>query len=254
LFCSGIEAAQPERNLKNDGRNAEFTFPAYYGVMRVLVAEDRPRMARLLERALKREGHTVTLAFDGEQAVAYGRSEDLDVILLDVALPLMDGFAVLRSLREEHYTTPTIMVTARDAMTDIVRGLDLGADDYLTKPFSLEVLLARIRAVSRRGATIQPDTLEFEDLKLNRHTYQMRRNERVMALTRTEFALMEKLVRNAGLIVTQEALVEAGWGLSADVSQSSLYVFVRALRQKIATPGEAQLLHTARGVGYILRR
>jgi DNA-binding response OmpR family regulator len=210
-------------------------------------------MARLLERALKREGHTVTLAFDGEQAMLCGRSEDLDVILLDVALPLVDGFTVLRNLRAEHYTTPTIMVTARDAMTDIVRGLDLGADDYLTKPFSLEVLLARVRAVSRRGTTIQPHTLEYEDLTLNPQTLELRRRDRVMYLTRTEFALMEKLVRNAGLIVPQEALVEAGWGIGADVSQSSLYVFMRALRQKIATPGEEQLLHTARGVGYVLR-
>ena len=221
--------------------------------MRVLVAEDRPRMARLLERALRREGHFVELAFDGEQALACGRSEDLDVILLDVALPLMDGFTVLRSLRAEHFSTPTIMVTARDAMTDIVRGLDLGADDYLTKPFELDVLLARVRAVARRGAAIHPDILEFEDLKLNRQTYELSRNERASSLTRTEFALLEKLVRNAGLIVPQEVLVEAGWGVGAYVSQSSLYVFMRLLRQKIAVEGEAQLLHTARGVGYILR-
>jgi DNA-binding response OmpR family regulator len=221
--------------------------------MRVLVVEDRPRMARLLERALRREGHLVTLAFDGEQAIAYAQSDELDVILLDVTLPVIDGFTVLRNLRAEHVTTPTIMVTARDAMTDIIRGLDLGADDYLTKPFALDVLLARIRAVSRRGAVIQPDNLEFADLKLNRQTYELSRKGRVALLTRTEFALLEKLMRNAGLIVTQDALTQAGWGIGADVSQSSLYVFVRALRHKIAVEGEAQLLHTARGLGYILR-
>jgi DNA-binding response OmpR family regulator len=221
--------------------------------MRVLVVEDRPRMARLLERALRREGHLVTLAFDGEQAIAYAQSDELDVILLDVTLPVIDGFTVLRNLRAEHVTTPTIMVTARDAMTDIIRGLDLGADDYLTKPFALDVLLARIRAVSRRGAVIQPDNLEFADLKLNRQTYELSRKGRVALLTRTEFALLEKLMRNAGLIVNQDALTQAGWGIGADVSQSSLYVFVRALRHKIAVEGEAQLLHTARGLGYILR-
>jgi DNA-binding response OmpR family regulator len=221
--------------------------------MRVLVVEDRPRMARLLERALRSEGHSVMLAFDGEQAVVCGRSQSIDVILLDVTLPIMDGFTVLCSLRSDHLTTPVIMVTARDSMADIIRGLDLGADDYLTKPFVLDVLLARIRAVSRRGPAIVPDRLEFADLKLNKRTYELLRRERAVQLTRTEFALLEKLIRNAGLIVTKDALVEAGWGIGADVNESSLYVFVRALRNKIAIDGEAQLLHTARGLGYTLR-
>jgi DNA-binding response OmpR family regulator len=221
--------------------------------MQILVAEDRPRMARLLERTLRREGHTVTVAFDGRQALECARSEELDVILLDVALPEVDGFSVLQTLRTESFVTPIIMVTARDAMSDIVRGLDLGADDYLTKPFALDNLLARIRAVTRRQATIQPEKLEFEGLKLNRHPYQLLREGRVENLTRIEFALMEKLIRNGGLVVTKDNLVQAGWGLGADVSDNSLYMFVRALRHKIAANGEAQLLHTARGVGYMLR-
>jgi DNA-binding response OmpR family regulator len=221
--------------------------------MRVLVVEDRPRMARLFERALLSEGHSVVLAFDGEQALTYGRSPDLDVILLDVMLPVMDGFAVIRKLRAEQLTTPTIMVTARDAMTDVVRGLDLGADDYLTKPFSLDVLLARIRAVSRRGPAMQPSDLGFQDLKLNHRTRELIRKGRTAPLTRTEFALLEKLIRNAGSIVPRDVLVEAGWGIGAEVNDSTLYVFVRALRHKIAIEGEAQLLHTARGIGYTLR-
>jgi DNA-binding response OmpR family regulator len=210
-------------------------------------------MARLLERTLRREGHSVTLAYTGEQALEYGRSEDLDVILLDVMLPEMDGFTVLRNLRAQHFTTPTIMVSACDAMTDIVRGLDLGADDFLTKPFALDNLLARIRAVSRRGSSIRTERLEFEELKLNRKTYELSRSGRTAPLTRTEFALMEKLINNAGLIVTTDTLVEAGWGIGAEVSLSTLYVFVRTLRSKIAVEGEHQLLHTARGVGYTLR-
>ena len=221
--------------------------------MRVLVVEDRPRMARLLERALRSEGHSVKLAFDGEQAILCSRSQGIDVILLDVTLPIMDGFAVLSSLRSEQLTTPVIMVTARDSMADVIRGLDLGADDYLTKPFSLDVLLARIRAVSRRGPAMLPESLELGDLKLNKRTYELLRRERVVQLTRTEFALLEKLILNAGLIVTKDSLVEAGWGIGADVNESSLYVFVRALRNKIAVDGEKQLLHTARGVGYTLR-
>ena len=217
------------------------------------MVEDRPRMARLFERALISEGHSVVLAFDGEQALTYGRSPDLDVILLDVMLPVMDGFAVIRTLRAEHLTTPTIMVTARDAMADVVRGLDLGADDYLTKPFSLDVLLARIRAVSRRGPALQPNNLQFQDLKLNHRTRELERNGRTTSLTRTEFALLEKLMRNGGSIVPRDVLVEAGWGMGAEVNDSTLYVFIRALRHKIAIDGEAQLLHTARGVGYTLR-
>jgi DNA-binding response OmpR family regulator len=210
-------------------------------------------MARLLERALRSEGHSVLLAHDGEQALASGRSEDLDVILLDVMLPRMDGFTVIKNLRAENFTTPTIMVTARDAMADIVRGLDLGADDYLTKPFTLDVLLARIRAVARRGPVVYPDDLQFEDLKLNSRTHELCRNGRIVPLTRTEFALLEKLMRNAGSIVPRDNLVEAGWGHSVDVNDSTLYVFVRALRNKISQYGEPQLLHTVRAVGYTLR-
>jgi DNA-binding response OmpR family regulator len=221
--------------------------------MRVLVVEDRPRMARLLERALRSEGHSVVVALDGEQALACGRSPDVDVILLDVAIPLIDGFTVMRNLRAERLTTPTIMLTARDAMADIVRGLDSGADDYLTKPFSLDVLFARMRAVSRRGTAIQAENLEFEDLQLNSRTHELLRKGRRAPLTRTEYALLEKLMRNAGSIVPRDVLVEAGWGMTADVNDSTLYVFVRALRNKIAVEGEPQLLHTARGIGYILR-
>ena len=210
-------------------------------------------MARLLERALRNEGHSVVLAYNGEQALISGRSPDLDVILLDVMLPVMDGFAVLRNLRAEHLSTPTIMLTARDAMADVVRGLDLGADDYLTKPFTLSVLLARMRAVSRRGPAVQSEKVEFEDLKLDPKKHELSRGQRTVSLTRTEFLLLEKLVRNAGSIVQRDDLVEAGWGVGADVNDSTLYVFIRTLRNKIAVEGEGQLLQTARGVGYTLR-
>jgi DNA-binding response OmpR family regulator len=222
--------------------------------MQILVVEDRPRMARLLDRTLRRDGHTVTLALNGEQAVEYGRSPHLDVIVLDVTLPVIDGFTVLSTLRAEHFTTPTIMLTARDSMEDIVRGLDLGADDYLTKPFALANLLARIRAVSRRRPVLQTERLEFKDLAIDRSTHQLYRLGRTEPLSRIEFALMEKLLRNAGLVVTKDLLVEAAWGLGADVSDTSLYVYMRALRNKIAYEGERQLLHTIRGVGYTLRQ
>ncbi len=221
--------------------------------MRVLVAEDKPRMARILERALRSEGHSVLLAANGLEAFNLGRSEEFGLILLDVTLPGMDGFSVIKSLRAAKLTTPTIMVTARDAMADIVRGLDLGADDYLTKPFALDVLLARVRAVSRRGPVTTPPELEFEDLRLDSETKKLHRRERVATLTRTEFALLRTLIARPGSIVTRDTLVEAGWGLSAEVNDSTLYVFMRTLRAKIAQPGETQLLHNARGLGYALR-
>jgi DNA-binding response OmpR family regulator len=221
--------------------------------MRILVVEDKQRMAQLLETALRAEGHTVLLAFNGEEALNLAKSEDLDLILLDVMLPRMDGFAVIKHMRAANIMTPTIMVTARDAMADIVRGLDLGADDYLTKPFALDVLLARVRAVARRGPVTNPSNIEFEDLKLSAETHTLQRGDRTTSLTRTEFALLKTLLRRPGSIVSKDALVEAGWGMNSDVNDGTLYVFMRALRAKIAQPGETQLLHNERGVGYTVR-
>jgi len=145
------------------------------------------------------------------------------------------------------------MVTARDAMSDVVRGLDLGADDYLTKPFALEVLMARVRALSRRGQVTCSLDLEFEDLRLNSRTHELLRGDRTASLTPTEFALLDLLMRRAEWIVPRDALIEAGWGGGAEVGDNTLYVFIRSLRSKIAEPGERQLLHTARGIGYTLR-
>ena len=221
--------------------------------MRVLVAEDKPRMARFLQRSLESEGYSVALAFDGEEALNIGISGGLDVIVLDVMLPRRDGYDVIRNLRAAKSMVPTIMVTARDAMSDIVRGLDSGADDYLTKPFSLDVLLARIRALARRGPVTYPSGLQYQDLVLQARTHEMQRGQRVAALTRTEYALLEVLLRRAGCVVPREVLVEAGWGGGAEVSDNTLYVFIRSLRAKIDGPGEPQLLHTIRGVGYSLR-
>lgn len=221
--------------------------------MRVLIAEDKPRMAGLLKRAFQREGYLVSVACDGEQALTLGLQGGLDVLVLDVMLPGRDGFDVIRNLRAAKQMIPTIMVTARDDMSDVVRGLDSGADDYLTKPFALNVLLARVRALSRRGPVAYPDDLQFEDAVLNRRTHDLERGSRKVPLTRTEFALLEVLMRRAGSIAPREVLVEAGWGGGADVSDSTLYVFIRALRGKLTQPGERQLLHTVRGIGYTLR-
>ncbi len=208
-------------------------------------------MARLLQRTLQNEGYSVALAFDGEEALNIGIAGGLDVIVLDVMLPGRDGFDVIRNLRAAKSMVPTIMVTARDAMSDIVRGLDSGADDYLTKPFTLDVLLARIRALSRRGPVAYPADLRFQDLVLNTRTHEMHRGGRVLPLTRTEYGILEVMIRRAGCVVPRDVLVEAGWGGGAEVSDNTLYVFIRSLRSKIG--GEPQLLHTVRGVGYSLR-
>lgn len=178
---------------------------------------------------------------------------DLDVILLDIMLPRLDGLSVLRKLREARVRTPVMIVSARDAGPDIVEGLDCGADDYLTKPFELEILLARIRAVARRAPAAPPVDLTFQDLRLNPATYQLQRGDRTASLTRTEYALLETLIRRAGMVVPREVLIEEGWGRESDVNDANLYFFVRALRTKITQPGETELLHTVRGVGYSIR-
>jgi DNA-binding response OmpR family regulator len=210
-------------------------------------------MARFLKRALQREGYAVELASDGEQALSMGLSGGVDLMVLDVMLPRRDGFDVIRNLRAAKQTLPTIMVTARDALSDIVMGLDLGADDYLTKPFALDVLLARVRALTRRGPVAYPADLQFEDLALNSRTHELQRGSRTVSLTRTEYALLETLMRRAGCIVPRDVLVESGWGGGAEVSDGTLYVFIRSLRAKITVPGERPYLHTVRGVGYTLR-
>lgn len=217
--------------------------------MKVLVAEDKPAMADLLTRTLRRDGHSVLVAYDGQEALDMGRCADCDLILLDLMLPRMDGFTVIRTLRAEQRCTPTLIVSARDAMSDIVQGLDSGADDYLIKPFALDVLLARVRALSRRLPISTPANLAFKDLVLDRSTHELHRNGGVCALTRTEFALMDLLMRRAGSIVTHDALIQAGWGFDADVNEGTLYVFIRMLRAKIGSP---QLLKTARSVGYTM--
>jgi DNA-binding response OmpR family regulator len=218
--------------------------------MNVLVAEDKPAMADLLTRALRRDGHSVLVAYDGQEALDLGRGGDCDVILLDLMLPRLDGFSVIRTLRAERHSTPTLIVSARDAMNDIVQGLDSGADDYLTKPFALDVLLARVRALSRRLPVSTPSNVVVKDLVLDRSSHELSRNGRVSGLTRTEFALMDLLMRRAGSIVTHDALIQAGWGFDAGVNESTLYVFIAMLRAKI---GEPQLLKTARSVGYTMR-
>ena len=224
-----------------------------YRNMQVLVVEDERRMAELLRQGLEEEGHTVVLAPDGKEGLAIAESYSFDVILLDVLLPGLDGFAVAKKLRSARNQTPILMLTARDADHDVVDGLNVGADDYLVKPFSFDVLLARLRAVSRRGPIAQPVTLQVGDLTLNPGSREVMRGGRPIALTRTEYSLLELLMRRAARVVPRESLIEAVWGFDSDVRNNTLDAFIRLLRDKVDGKGTAKLIRTIRGVGYCIR-
>jgi DNA-binding response OmpR family regulator len=218
----------------------------------ILVVEDDRRMSALLEQALAEEGHAVTAAADGRTALSIAGCGAFDIIVLDVMLPALDGFQVARSLRSSGDTTPILMLTARDANADVVRGLDLGADDYLTKPFSLDVLFARVRAVARRGPIPRPVALEAAGLHADPATREVFRDGRRIDLTRTEYSILELLLRNAGRIVTRDTLIERVWGCGSEIENNTLDAFVRLLRSKVEEPGRPRIIRTVRGVGYTL--
>lgn len=220
--------------------------------MQVLVVEDEQRMADLLEKTLTEEGHQVVVARDGRDGFEIARASSFDVIVLDVGLPGIDGISVARKLRESRNQTPVLMLTARDHSADIVNGLDSGADDYLTKPFSIEVLLARLRAVSRRGAVPQTVYLEIGDLRLDPASRTVTRAGEIINLTPREYKLLELLMRNRGRAVSRDAIFQSVWGFDHDVSENNLEVFMRQLRLKVDTR-EPKLIQTVRGFGYILR-
>jgi DNA-binding response OmpR family regulator len=221
--------------------------------MQVLVVEDERRMAELLRQGLEEEGHSVVVAGNGKDGLAMAESHPFDAIVLDVMLPEMDGFSVARKLRAARNQTPILMLTARDATHDVIEGLNIGADDYLVKPFSFDVLLARLRAVSRRGAIPQPVPLQVRDLTLNPASREVIRHGRRIALTRTEYSLLELLMRRSGRVVPRESLIEAVWGFDSDVRSNTLDAFIRLLRDKVDSADEAKLIHTVRGVGYCVR-
>jgi DNA-binding response OmpR family regulator len=221
--------------------------------MRVLIVEDDARMSELLRQGLEEEGHAVVVAGDGETGLAMAQAGEFDVVVLDVMLPKLDGIKVAKRLREERNATPILMLTARDDTADIVKGLDSGADDYLTKPFSLEVLLARLRAVSRRGPIAQPVQLRVGDLELDTATREVRRAGVKVNLSKTEYTLLELLMRRAGQVVRRETIMESVWGYGAEVEDNTLDAFVRLLRNKVEPRGTTRLVKTVRGVGYTVR-
>jgi two-component system, OmpR family, response regulator MprA len=205
-----------------------------------------------LERALRLHGYSVSLAEDGEQGLAAVEAETPDVVVLDVLMPRLDGIAACRRLRAAGDRTPVLMLTARDAVVDRVGGLDAGADDYLVKPFALEELLARLRALLRRSNG-GDGPLRFADVLLDPGTREVRRNDRPLQLTRTEFNLLELFLRNPRQVLPRSLVFERVWGYDFGPSSNALEVYIGYLRRKLEADGEPRLLHTVRGVGYQLR-
>jgi two-component system response regulator MprA len=221
---------------------------------RLLVVDDDRAVRESLRRALKLEGYEVELAVDGADGLARLAAAGADAVVLDVAMPEVDGLAMCRELRRGGNRVPVLMLTARESVRDRVSGLDAGADDYLVKPFALEELLARLRALLRRGDAAAPgDVLEFGELTLDTGTRDVRRGGRAIELTRTEFNLLELFLRNPRQVLTRSLIFERVWGYDFGPTSNSLEVYVGYLRRKTEADGEPRLIHTVRGIGYALR-
>ena len=220
----------------------------------MLVVEDDVKMAAAIRRGLRFEGIVVDLVEGGDKAIRLAGATEYDAILLDVMLPDVDGFETCRRLRSQGVWVPILMLTARDAVEDRVRGLDTGADDYLTKPFSLAEVLARLRALARRGPIERPTVLEVGDLRLDPATHEVWRGDHEVHLSAREFALLETFMRRPGQVLTQLQLLEAAWDLGYEQRSNVVEVYVRYLREKIDRPFDVKSLETVRGAGYRLRK
>jgi two-component system, OmpR family, response regulator MprA len=220
--------------------------------MRILVVDDEQAVRDAVRRALSFEGYDVQIAAEGTEALDLLATEQVDAVVLDILMPDVSGLDVCRRLRAAGDTTPVLLLTARGQVADRVAGLDAGADDYLAKPFALQELLARLRALLRRTSK-ERDVLHFADLSLDVDAREARRGERLIDLTPTEFRLVEVLLRHPRRVLTREALLESVWGYDFPTSSNSLDVYVGYVRRKLEAEGEPRLVHTARGVGYVLR-
>jgi two-component system, OmpR family, response regulator MprA len=221
---------------------------------RVLLAEDDRGVRESLERALRYEGFTVVTAADGRQTLDRARSENLDLLVLDVMMPELDGLEVAHRLRASGSRLPILMLTARSEVSDRVAGLEAGADDYLVKPFALDELLARMRALLRRtGVTGHPDVLRVSDLELDPAARRASRGGRPLELTKTEFDLLELLMFNAGVVLSRDVIYERVWGYDFATTSNSIDVYIGYLRRKTEGEGSPRLIHTVRGVGYVVR-
>ena len=222
-------------------------------MMSVLVVDDDAGLRTAVGRALRLEGFGVSEAENGAEAIDRLLGGDIDVVVLDQMMPVLDGVGVCRHLRDIGDLTPVLMLTARDAVSDRVRGLDAGADDYLLKPFALEELLARVRALLRRQKNYGLDRLEVGDLVVDIAGRTVTRGDRQIELTRTEFTLLELLVRNEGIVLTRDQIMERVWGYDTRLGSNSLDVYIGYLRRKTEEHGAPRLIHTVRGIGDVVR-
>lgn len=226
---------------------------AHTGVVRILVVDDEPAVRTALERALRLDGYDVELAADGTEALGALAMSGRDAVVLDVLMPGLGGLDVCRELRRRGDHTPVLMLTARAGVADRVAGLDAGADDYLVKPFHLEELLARLRALLRRSGVTGGAVLRIADMSLDPQAHEVRRGGRLIELTRTEFLLLELFLVNARQVLRREVIFDRIWGYDFGPASNCLDVYVRYLRRKTEAGGEPRLIHTVRGVGYVLR-
>jgi DNA-binding response OmpR family regulator len=260
-FMSTHNMRGPPRHLKV-GPCAPDSVPLQCGeasaegrfLLRILVVEDEKKVASFLEKGLREEGYAVDVAHDGADGLMKALVHDYDLVLLDVLMPGKSGLEVVRELRSRERTTPVLMLTARDAEQDVVLGLDAGADDYLTKPFGFDELLARVRALLRRGGAARPDRLMYEDVELDRVKHVALRGGERLDLTPKEFQLLEYLMLHAEGVVRRTELLEKVWDLHFDPMSNVVDVHVGNLRRKLDRPGRDDLVHTIRGVGYSLRK
>jgi two-component system response regulator MprA len=221
---------------------------------RVLVIEDDPRVRRALERALRSEGMVVSAATDGAEGLELASRLEADVVVLDVVMPIIDGLDVVRRLRARGLRIPVLMLTARHGVSDRVAGLDAGADDYLVKPFALEELLARLRALVRRSSfSLDPKLLQVADLALDPAARTVTRSDREIQLTKTEFDLLELLMLNTGIVLSRDLILERIWGISFETSSNALDVYIGYLRRKTEVGDHLRLIHTVWGVGYVMK-
>lgn len=222
-------------------------------MQRILVVDDDPTVTSVVRRGLSYDGYKVDTAATGPQALTTARDHTPDLVILDLMLPGLNGFEVLERLRLADSNLPVLMLTARDGVEDQVKGLELGADDYVVKPFRLEVLSARVKALLRRSEQDHPEIMRFEDLSLDTGTRRAQRGERMIDLTSTEYELLRQFLLHPRRVVAKHVLMERVWGFDVEGSSNIVEVYVKQLRQKLEASGEPRLIHTFRGAGYVLR-
>ncbi len=222
-------------------------------MQRILIVDDDPSVSSVLRRGLSYEAFAIDVAASGEEALEIARERYPDLVILDIMMPGLDGLEVLKRLRAADEHLPVLILTAKDRDSDLVAGLERGADDYLTKPFTFKVLLARVRALLRRSRSDYPAVLRFQDLSLDTGAREARRKSRVIELTRTEFELLKTFLSNPRQVLAREVLMERVWGYDFEGGTNVLETYIKQLRQKLEADGERRLIHTRRGSGYVLR-